>query len=142
VRINDLRQAKDRRPFKPFEIHLADGREIRISAKGPVIEMGTAYERVGEVVRDLEARGLDRVGAEDLAALREAVRRFGRARHRLLKVCRKTLHRPRQSAGKLAARDKLLRDAQEFEGHVRGLVLGMGARLGVDLVDLADDICR
>jgi hypothetical protein len=31
VRIQDLRQAKDRRPFEPFGIHLADGREIAVS---------------------------------------------------------------------------------------------------------------
>jgi hypothetical protein len=30
VRIDDLKQAKDRRPFEPFEIHLADGRGVTI----------------------------------------------------------------------------------------------------------------
>jgi hypothetical protein len=31
MRIHDLKEAKDRRPFEPFGIHLADGREITIS---------------------------------------------------------------------------------------------------------------
>jgi hypothetical protein len=30
MRIDDLRQLKNRRPFEPFEIHLADGRGIRV----------------------------------------------------------------------------------------------------------------
>jgi hypothetical protein len=30
MRLDDLKQAKGRRPFEPFEIHLADGREIPV----------------------------------------------------------------------------------------------------------------
>jgi hypothetical protein len=29
--IEDLKMVKDRRPFQPFFLHLADGREIRVS---------------------------------------------------------------------------------------------------------------
>lgn len=29
--IEELKQIKDRRPFEPFDIHLADGRELRIT---------------------------------------------------------------------------------------------------------------
>jgi hypothetical protein len=31
MRIHDLKDAKNRRPFEPFEIHIADGRPIPIS---------------------------------------------------------------------------------------------------------------
>jgi hypothetical protein len=31
MRIHDLKEAKGRRPFEPFTIHLADGREITVS---------------------------------------------------------------------------------------------------------------
>ena len=30
MRLDDLKEIKNRRPFEPFEIHLADGREIPV----------------------------------------------------------------------------------------------------------------
>ncbi len=44
--LDDLRHVKDRRPFEPFEIHFADGREIRIGDLDAVAWQGPDFAPV------------------------------------------------------------------------------------------------
>jgi hypothetical protein len=50
MRLEDLRQVKDRRPFEPFEIHLSDGREIRIGHPDALAWEGPDFAPVLHVV--------------------------------------------------------------------------------------------
>jgi hypothetical protein len=50
MRLDDLRQVKDRLPFEPFEIHLADGREIRIGHPDALAWQGPDFAPVLHIV--------------------------------------------------------------------------------------------
>jgi hypothetical protein len=50
MRLDDLRQVKDRRPFETFEIHLGDGREIRIGHPDAVAWQGPDFAPVLHIV--------------------------------------------------------------------------------------------
>ena len=50
MRLDDLRQVKNRRPFEPFEIHLANGREIPISHPDALAWQGPDFAPVLHVV--------------------------------------------------------------------------------------------
>ncbi len=46
MRIQDLREAKYRRPFEPFEIHLADGRHVAIGHRDALAWEGPDFAPV------------------------------------------------------------------------------------------------
>ncbi len=50
--IEELKQIKDRRPFEPFYIHLADGRELRITHPDSVAWHAGGIPRVLLVAHD------------------------------------------------------------------------------------------
>lgn len=51
MRLEDLKQAKGRRPFEPFDINLADGRSFPISHPDAVAWEGPDFAPVLYVVR-------------------------------------------------------------------------------------------
>ena len=51
MRLDDLRDAKNRRPFEPFDIHLADGRAIPIGHPDAIAWQGPDFAPVLHVVR-------------------------------------------------------------------------------------------
>jgi hypothetical protein len=50
MRLADLKEAKDRRPFEPFDIHLADGRGISITHPDALAWAGPEFSPVLMVV--------------------------------------------------------------------------------------------
>lgn len=46
MRLDDLKEAKGRRPFQPFEIHLSDGRGIAISHPDAMAWQGPEFAPV------------------------------------------------------------------------------------------------
>jgi hypothetical protein len=50
MRLDDLRQVKNRRPFEPFQIHLADGRGISIGHPDALAWEGPDFAPVLHIV--------------------------------------------------------------------------------------------